>query len=158
MIEQEPTEESYITLNSNKDQVKIAEALIHWNITKKTWYTTITTAKALKNQIEDLNFGNVELYNYIDANTPDWENYLSDVCHNMGGCRMSSVPEDGVVDKNLQVWGIPNLFICSQAVFPTGSHSNPVLTMLALGLRLTDHLMAIKEEKIIQDKLLSVYN
>lgn len=158
MIEQEPTEDSYIRLSSNIDQFKIAEALIHWTITKKTWHTAILTANALKKQIEDLNFGKVELYNYVDANTPDWENYLSDVCHNMGGCRMSTLPEEGVVDENLQVWGIPNLFICSQAVFPTCSHSNPVLTMLALGLRLADHLTLIKEEIIHEEKLLSVSN
>ena len=102
-------------------------------------------------QIEDLEFGKVELYNYVDADTPDWEKYLSDVCHIMGGCRMSSLPEQGVVDKNLQVWGVPNLFICSQAVFPTASHSNPVLTMLALGLRLADHLTMFNESKILQE-------
>lgn len=149
MIEQEPAEDSYITLSSNKDQFNIAMALIHWTITKKTWRTAVTTAKALKKQIEDLNFGKVELYDHVNAVTPDWENYLSDVCHNMGGCRMSSLPEDGVVDKNLQVWEVPNLFICSQAIFPTGSHSNPVLTMLALALRLADHLTFIKQKIII---------
>lgn len=140
MMEQEPSPDSYIGLSENKDLFGIPEPLIHWTITRKTWDTTIKTSAALKKQIEELAFGKVELYNHVNPDTQNWENYLSDVCHNMGGCRMSALPEEGVVDKNLRVWGVPNLFICSQAVFPTVSHSNPVLTMLALGLRLTDHL------------------
>ena len=71
---------------------------------------------------------------------PQWDNYLSDVCHHMGGCKMSALPEEGVVNKNLQVWGIDNLYICSCAIFPTSSHSNPTLTMLALASRLAHHL------------------
>lgn len=140
MIEQEPIKDSYITLSSNKDQFSIPKALINWMLTEKTWETAIVTANIIKKQIEDLDLGKVDLHDYIEMNNPQWENYLSDVCHNMGGCRMSSSPEEGVVDKNLQVWQVPNLFICSQAVFPTGSHSNPVLTMLALAIRLTDYL------------------
>src|ERR1700737_1356093 len=48
--------------------------------------------------------------------------------------------ENGVVDRNLRVWGHDNLFVCSRLVYPTGSHSNPTLTLLALALRLVDHL------------------
>ena len=140
MMEQEPAVDSYIDLCDIRDQFEIPEARIHWSITQKTWHTTVFIAQALKAQLEALQLGDVVLYDHIDTKTANWENYLSDVCHNMGGCRMSETEGNGVVDKNLQVWGVPNLFLCSQAVFPTGSHSNPVLTMLALGLRLVDHL------------------
>lgn len=158
MIEQEPAEDSYIALSSARDQFKTPLALIHWTITKKSWNTAVATANALKKQIEDLNLGKVKLYDHINIQTPGWENHLSDVCHNMGGCRMSSVPEDGVVDRDLRLWEVQNLYICSQAVFPTGSHSNPVLTMLALALRLADHLTTIKEEKKVPaDHLLTLY-
>ena len=153
MIEQEPSEDSYVGLSENKDQFGIPEPLIHWTITAKTWETVIATSGALKKQIEDLDFGEVQLYKFIDADTADWQDYLSDVCHNMGGCRMSDLPNEGVVNKNLQVWGVPNLFICSQAVFPTASHSNPVLTMLALGLRLVDHLTIVKENKVLKEDM-----
>jgi hypothetical protein len=146
MIEQEPTEDSFISLSDHTDQFNIPQASIHWTITKKTWVTAIATANALKERLEGTDAGEVNLFEHIDPNTSDWENYLSDVCHNMGGCRMSASAEEGVVDKNLQVWEVANLFICSQAVFPTGSHSNPVLTMLALALRLTDHISVARQE------------
>ena len=56
----------------------------------------------------------------------------------MGGCRMSKKSSNGVVNSDLQVWGHPNLYVCSSAVFPTGSHSNPTLTILALACRLAN--------------------
>lgn len=158
MIEQEPCESSFISLSINKDKFGISEPLIHWTITSKTWDTVIKTSSTLKKQIEDLDFGKVELYNYIDLNCLNWQDYLSDVCHNMGGCRMSELPENGVVDKNLQVWDIPNLFICSQAVFPTASHSNPVLTMLALGLRLVDHITNIDKNGNVEKSVEKIKN
>ena len=58
----------------------------------------------------------------------------------MGGCRMSEKPSKGVVNRDLQVWGYPNLYLCSSAVFPTSSHSNPTLTILALACRLVNNL------------------
>ena len=61
-----------------------------------------------------------------------------------------TITEEGVINKNLQVWGIPNLYVCSQAVFPTSSHSNPALTLMALGMKLCNHLN--EKNKLITDK------
>lgn len=57
---------------------------------------------------------------------------------------MSAEPGGGVVNENLQVWGVANLYICSCSVFPTSSHSNPTLTVLALGARLCNHISSLK--------------
>ena len=140
MMEQEPSLDSYITIGEQKDEFGIKLPILNWKITPLNWHTTITSANALKKEIERLAFGDVMLHPYINSETKDWSNYLTDVCHHMGGCRMSRLAEEGVLDKNLKVWDEPNLYICSQAVFPTSSHSNPALTMLALGCRLADHL------------------
>jgi choline dehydrogenase-like flavoprotein len=95
----------------------------------------------LKKEIERLKLGEVILDENIDYHNENWLNMLSDVNHHMGGIRISKTPDEGVVDTNLKVWGISNLYVCSTAVFPTGSHSNPTVTMLALGLRLVDYLI-----------------
>jgi len=60
--------------------------------------------------------------------------------HAGGTCRMSAQPIDGVVDKNLKVWGIDNLYIISNAVFPNIGAVNPTLTLTALAFRLANHL------------------
>jgi choline dehydrogenase-like flavoprotein len=63
--------------------------------------------------------------------------------HATGTCRMADSPTDGVTDKNLQVHGTKNLFVCSNAVMPTGSAVNPTLTLTALSLRLGDYLLSL---------------
>lgn len=62
--------------------------------------------------------------------------------HMTSTCRMGKRPEDGVVDENLRVHGTDNLFVCSNAVFPTGSAVNPTLTLTAMSMRLGDYLNA----------------
>lgn len=140
MIEQEPDEESTISLTDKTDAFGIKTASLNWKITPATWHTAVTAANILKKELENLNFGKVNLYKKIDLTQENWCKHLSDVCHHMGGARMSTSADNGVVDTNLQVWGKPNLYVCSCAVFPTVSHSNPTLTMLALAIRLSKHL------------------
>ena len=41
-----------------------------------------------------------------------------------------------------RVFGTRNLFVASSAVFPTTSQANPTLTIVAMALRLADHLEA----------------
>jgi choline dehydrogenase-like flavoprotein len=66
----------------------------------------------------------------------DWGN------HHMGSTRMHPDPKQGVVDANSQVHGVGNLYIAGSSIFPTYSASNPTLNLIALTLRLADHLRA----------------
>lgn len=60
--------------------------------------------------------------------------------HHIGTARMGANEHDGVVDSNLAVFGISNLYVASSAVFPTGGHANPTLSIVALAIRLGRHL------------------
>lgn len=60
--------------------------------------------------------------------------------HAASTCRMSTQPDNGVVDANLKVHDVDNLYVCSNAVFPSGAAVNPTLTLTALALRLAEHL------------------
>ncbi len=55
---------------------------------------------------------------------------------------MSKDPRDGVVDEQLRTHGVDNLYMTGCSVFPTGGHANPTLTIVALAIRLSDHLRA----------------
>jgi choline dehydrogenase-like flavoprotein len=46
----------------------------------------------------------------------------------------------GVVDENCRVHGVGNLYVAGSSVFPTGGTFNPSLTIVALALRLADHI------------------
>ncbi|MEO7098029.1 MAG: GMC family oxidoreductase [Luteolibacter sp.] len=60
--------------------------------------------------------------------------------HNIGTTRMSVTADSGVVDVNCKVHGVDNLYIAGSSVFPTSGHANPTLMIIALALRLADHL------------------
>jgi choline dehydrogenase-like flavoprotein len=53
---------------------------------------------------------------------------------------MSADPRHGVVDGSGRVHGYGNLFVAGSSVFATAGWANPTLTILALALRLGDHL------------------
>jgi choline dehydrogenase-like flavoprotein len=71
--------------------------------------------------------------------TTDETTYLPGA-HAMGTTRMSDTIETGVVNRDCRAHGINNLYIAGNSVFPTGGYSNPTLTVIALAVRLADHL------------------
>jgi choline dehydrogenase-like flavoprotein len=85
-------------------------------------------------------FGALEPWTEDDeAHSPNFSRWC---WHHMGTTRMHDDPKQGVVDRNCQVHGIDNLFIAGSSVFPTGGYNTPTLTIVALALRLADHLKA----------------
>ena len=70
----------------------------------------------------------------------DWLSAMDWGNHHMGTTRMSAGPKLGVVDVNSQVHGVHNLYVAGSSVFPTYSASNPTLNLVALTLRLANHL------------------
>jgi len=65
---------------------------------------------------------------------------LSGHQHQAGTARMSPTAETGVTDKFGRVWGHDNLFVADGSLHVTNGGFNPVLTIMALGLRAGDHL------------------
>lgn len=60
--------------------------------------------------------------------------------HHMGATRMAVSAKNGVVNEHCRVHGVQNLYVAGSSVFPTSGIANPTLTLLALALRLGDHL------------------
>jgi choline dehydrogenase-like flavoprotein len=63
--------------------------------------------------------------------------------HHMGTTRMADDPRQGVVDRNCRVHGCSNVFVAGSSVFPTGGTAAPTLTIVALALRLADHIRGL---------------
>ncbi|WP_136684355.1 GMC family oxidoreductase [Falsirhodobacter xinxiangensis] len=80
-----------------------------------------------------------ELYDAVGAighhRTPPYPS-----THNLGTCRMSDRPEDGVCDRNGRAHEVANLFISDGSQMTTGAAANPTLTIVALAMRQADHL------------------
>jgi choline dehydrogenase-like flavoprotein len=60
--------------------------------------------------------------------------------HNLGTCRMSANPRDGVCNKHGQTHDIKNLFISDGSQFTTGAGENPTLTIVTLAIRQAEYI------------------
>ena len=61
--------------------------------------------------------------------------------HPAGTIRMGHSEIDGVVDPNNKMFGIANLYVSGACTFPTSGTSNPTNTVVAMTLRLADHIL-----------------
>jgi choline dehydrogenase-like flavoprotein len=64
------------------------------------------------------------------------------ICHPGGSTRMGRTPDTGVVDANLKVFGLSNLFVVATSVLPTGGGGNPTMMAAMLAFRCVDHLVS----------------
>jgi choline dehydrogenase-like flavoprotein len=62
--------------------------------------------------------------------------------HNLGTCRMSADPSEGVVDAFGRAHEVPNLFVSDGSAFTTGAAANPTLTIVALAIRQAEHIVS----------------
>jgi choline dehydrogenase-like flavoprotein len=60
--------------------------------------------------------------------------------HLVGGCRMAARRKYGVVDRDLKMFGLPNVYVVDGSVLPTQGAANPALTIMVLAARCADHL------------------
>lgn len=138
-VEQSPEPTSRLTLTGNKDVFGMPKLRIDWRTNDVDKHTVRTGVNILREAFQKS--GCAELT--VDEGKID--NYWPVGGHHIGTTRMTESVKDGVVDKNCRVHGIGNLYIASSSVFPTSSHANPTLTIVALAMRLADHLKHVSE-------------
>lgn len=134
-FEMAPNPASRITLSEKKDEVfGQFEAKIDWQLSDLDQRTYEVTASLFKAAVAKLGG---------QAWAEDWADVKAQMTvngHHIGTTRMSSEPKDGVVDANLKVHSIDNLYVAGSSVFRTPGISNPTFTIIALSIRLADHL------------------
>ncbi|HEX2781236.1 MAG TPA: GMC family oxidoreductase, partial [Gemmatimonadaceae bacterium] len=138
--EQRPDPESRITLGEGADAYGLPRLLLDWRVSDLERRTVRRTAELLAAELERQGIGVVEsLGDPFDPSRP-WGELRGDAYHMMGGTRMAAVESDGVVDTDGRVFGMDNLYVAGASVFPTGGMANPTLTLIALAMRLGEHL------------------
>jgi choline dehydrogenase-like flavoprotein len=95
---------------------------------------------AFRSRMSDIKTEVQKIYAAMGAELTDDASVSWRADHAASTCRMSDDASSGVVNKNLQVHDMDNLFVCSNAVFPNLGAVNPTLTLTALALRLADFL------------------
>ena len=56
------------------------------------------------------------------------------------GTTMGTSWASSVVDRDCRFHGYDNFFVAGSSLLPSGGYANPTLTIVALALRLADHL------------------
>lgn len=130
--EQPPDPESRVTLTRERDALGVLRLALDWRIGDEVIRSVRRLEEIVASRLRETGTG--ELVRGED------EPRFSDASHHLGTTRMSADPKHGVVDATCRVHGVENLWVAGSSVFPSAGHANPTLTIVALALRLADHL------------------
>ena len=143
--EQTPLRESRIVLTGNLDGFGVPRVHVGWRRAEQDVDSICRAYHLLRKRLHEsgaatLTFDDGTLWEQVAASRP-----LGG--HHIGTTRMAAHAKDGVVDGNAAVFDFPNLFIASASVFPTSSHANPTLTIVAMAIRLAAHVRALQAQE-----------
>ncbi len=142
-----PNPESRVTLTYDTDALGMRRPDLVWRMGRLESRSIIQTLEVIGAALGSRALGRM-LIDIDDSAArsslgfPPWAGVHSSM-HHMGTTRMSAAPADGVVDANCRVHAISNLYIAGSSVFPAVGFANPTFTIVALALRLADHLAAV---------------
>lgn len=137
--EQAPNPDSRVSLGSERDALGLRRLRLAWRLTEKDRHSLVAHVRNLAMEFAAMGLGRMR----IDIDDPgSWPDVVAGGSHHMGTTRMHDDPRQGVVDRNCRVHGLDNLYVAGGSVFPTGGAANPTLTIVALTLRLAEHLKA----------------
>ncbi len=134
--EQLPDRSSYVALTSDLDRLGMPKARLHWSPTETDRDSIVNSAILIGSVCGAEGLGRIELEDHFDRRY--WD--AASAWHQLGTTRMSVAPSDGVVDPDCRLHGTKNLYVAGGSVMPTGGRANPTLTIVALAIRLADHL------------------
>lgn len=139
-LEQAPNRNSRIQLSERRDMLGMPTIKVDWQMTGLERKTLQTMTQTVASEFKRLQFGEVHPESWVQNDDLSWQDNLRDCAHHMGTTRMADSPLRGVVDHNCRVFGLKGLYIAGSSTFPTSGYANPTLTIVALAIRLADHL------------------
>ncbi len=148
LCEQEPNPASRVTITRAKDPLGMPRIQLDWQLTRDDRVSILNTLRIFGARLGERDAGRfrLDIAGYHDSDPGadgDVDFAVNTGSHHIGTARMSTDPADGVVDRDCKVHSVANLYIGGSAVFPTCGANPPTLTIVALALRLADHLDAI---------------
>jgi choline dehydrogenase-like flavoprotein len=140
-VEQMPNLDSRLGLSEERDVLGVPLARIDWRFGHAEQRTVQRFGQLAKRAFVSMGLPELRLTECVRTGAFQPGDFM-DVAHPAGATRMASDPRRGVVDEQGQVHGVSGVFVAGTSVFPTLGHANPTLTLMALALRLADHIKA----------------
>jgi len=143
--EQVPNAEARVTLGTDCDEFGMRRLVVSPRATAQDIESVVRCHRVLDERLRAAGLGRLrydeaELRRGVVTSTE----HVNSGAHHLGTTRMSDDPTRGVVDGDCRVHGVTNLYAVGGSVMPTSGHANPTLTIVALALRLGEHLASTR--------------
>jgi len=164
LAEQRLNPESRVTLSGRRDPFGMPRTKLDWQYTDADRASVLTGLRTVAEQVGATAAGRLQIIpggvhaDAVDRLVPgelislyrampdefDPTGFPVGVgFHHMCTTRMATDPREGVVDADCRVHDIDNLWIGGSSVFATGGVATPTFNIVALAVRLADHLKEV---------------
>jgi choline dehydrogenase-like flavoprotein len=133
-----PHYDSYIAPSSERDPFGMPRMRTHLRFHESEIEDALRAHEHLDRYLRKHKLGYLE--NFFDDPKVKFREQLIDGYHQAGTTRMSSHPDDGVLDPQLAVHGFNDLFVASSSAFVTSGQANSTFMIVVLAIRLAEHL------------------
>ena len=140
VIRQVPNPDSRVTLADARDPFGMPRVRLDWRLTEFDRRSVRRTLELLGMEVGQAGLGRLQIV--LSEDDDAWPEDFRGSNHHIGTTRMADEPKRGVVDRDCKVHGLDNLYVAGSSVFPTAGIGTPTLMIVALALRLADHLAA----------------
>jgi choline dehydrogenase-like flavoprotein len=134
-----PHAESRVMLSETRDRFGLPGTRLDWKIAEDDFRSIRRTIDLVDARLRATGLGQI-VRKFGDERPPS---LIGGNFHHLGTTRMATDPRLGVVDKHCRVHETENLYVAGSSVFPSAGFANPTLTIVALAVRLADHLKQV---------------
>ena len=137
-MEMEPDPDNRVTLSDTRDAHGQPIPSVHHECTEADRRSMLALHERLVEEFPRVGIGRLET---TLADEQPWP-ICQDASHHMGTTRMGEDPQTSVVRPDLRLHSTENVYMAGASVFPTSGSANPTFTIVALSIRLAEHLAA----------------
>ena len=143
-VEMEPRPENRVTLTDDRDALDMPIPRVVLELSQRDLESLHRLHEQIATDLETMGYEGELVGTPDELAKAEW----MDAYHYLGTTRMGTDPEHSVVNSDLRVHTVDNLYVAGGSVFPTSGCANPTMTIVALSIRLAEHLRATSEHEV----------
>jgi choline dehydrogenase-like flavoprotein len=139
--EQTPLAGSRLTIDTSvRDRFGLPRLVLDWRLGAEEFPAMKDFALRCKKALESSGLAELRILSGLTEQDPAFFQTMRDNYHHVGGARMGWSAQDGVVDRDLKVFGTENLHIVGASTFLTTSNANTTFVALSFATRLAEQI------------------